>query len=637
MDNTNLSSWNSDIVWEELDNVSGWEYENERPYLDFTQIPAICVTFIVLYFIVMVLALSGNAMVCYTVFCNRKMHTVVNYYIVNLAVCDFMVGAFVLPVKLLELTAPADWRMLNNGLCTALPYLQTIFVFTSVLTLVATCLERYFAVVHPLESRMQQSKARAKRILLIIWGSPCFVSLPFLYPSEATSNTLPSNYGTITRLTCLDRFSDSFRRAYYTLLFCFIYLLPLSFIAGTCFQIAKCILEGISLHRLGSLRRQEENRRKVAKMVIVVVLAFVLCWTPYFLVTIITQYQKVNFLHQQNFFFTMLCINLCAFLNSCVNPFIYALMSTRFRNGFKQILRILFCYSSTPSSPISKKTTRRTPTGRGLSFGYNHQMVLLYNEMTHNSSESVLQSGVTQLSLPTGSFCKSRKIVRKIPEKSKVMKAVDGHRNDVVVALPGDLKKFDHQCSDVRPTQQILTTAFLYPLVKDKYKVTKRSHSEAELDRLFPKVSEDGYDSLSRSDGCYKREYVGFLSSTNTQDKITKCVEKHDEDESPSRAKDFAICILNTQETISSERTSPVYKLDKIFKSSDVVQSGERVIKSCTTIPDVFYRDKQTDQPVTFLKFKRHSVPPKFVNFVFPTQEMTQGFKQTDSVLSGIS
>lgn len=113
-----------------------------EPYPDFTQISAVRFTLVAVYLIVMVFAVLGNAVVCCTVFTNRKMHTAVNYYIVNLAVCDFMVGIFVLPVKLLELTAPAEWEILNDGLCTAMMYLQTIFVFASVLTLVAICIER---------------------------------------------------------------------------------------------------------------------------------------------------------------------------------------------------------------------------------------------------------------------------------------------------------------------------------------------------------------------------------------------------------------------------------------------------------------------------------------------------------------
>lgn len=122
------------------------EYENENfshiPYPDLTQLSFVRILFLIFYSLVMFLALFGNSVVCYTVISNRKMQTVVNCYIVNLAVCDFLVGAFVLPVKLLELMAPANWYAFSDGLCTVMLYVQTVIVFSSVLTLVAICLER---------------------------------------------------------------------------------------------------------------------------------------------------------------------------------------------------------------------------------------------------------------------------------------------------------------------------------------------------------------------------------------------------------------------------------------------------------------------------------------------------------------
>ncbi|XP_029826569.2 galanin receptor type 2 [Ixodes scapularis] len=197
--------------------------------------------------------------------------------------------------------------------------------------------QTYLAIVHPLVSRVQQSKARAKRILLGVWTVPCLLAAPFLHPAKAESDTLWSQYGSISRRSCLITLEPGFRRGYYACLFLLMYLLPLAFIGWTCGRIARCLLRGISLTRQGSLRRQEANRRKVAKMVMVVAAAFALSWTPYFLVSMVTQFGT-NYLERQNYFFTMLSINLLAFLNSCVNPFIYAAMSSRFRAGFRRIL-----------------------------------------------------------------------------------------------------------------------------------------------------------------------------------------------------------------------------------------------------------------------------------------------------------
>nr|XP_037273285.1 galanin receptor type 1-like [Rhipicephalus microplus] len=369
------------------------------PYPDLTQLPGVCSAFVLLYIVVMVLALVGNSMVCYTVLSDRKMHTAVNYYMVNLAACDLAVGAFVLPVKLMELAGPASWSLMTDWLCTALLYSQTVVVFASVLTLVATCLERYLAIVHPLVSRAQQSKARAKRILLGVWAAPCLLASPFLQPARAESDTLWSQYGSISRRSCLITLDPSFRRAYYASLFVLMYLLPLAFIGWTCGRIARCLLRGIALTRQGSLRRQEANRRKVAKMVMVVAAAFALSWTPYFLVSMWTQFGT-NYLEKQNYFFTMLSINLLAFINSCVNPFIYAAMSRRFRGGFRRILLPVACIGSCNSRSGWPPTARPAVPAYSSSFRLRLHRLPNGTSLLSTASSGSQSDTQTHLALP---------------------------------------------------------------------------------------------------------------------------------------------------------------------------------------------------------------------------------------------
>ena len=111
---------------------------------DFTQIPGVAATIVVFYTIVAVLAILGNMSVIWTVWRNNNMHTVTNYYIVNLAVSDFLVASLVMPLKLLEYTSDCSWHVFRtDALCTVVYYLLPIFVFTSVLTLVAISIERY--------------------------------------------------------------------------------------------------------------------------------------------------------------------------------------------------------------------------------------------------------------------------------------------------------------------------------------------------------------------------------------------------------------------------------------------------------------------------------------------------------------
>ncbi|KAG0432417.1 hypothetical protein HPB47_020855, partial [Ixodes persulcatus] len=144
---------------------------------------------------------------------------------------------------------------------------------------------RYLAIVHPLVSRVQQSKARAKRILLGVWAGPCLLAAPFCTrprqsPTPCGPSTGVSRGGAASSPSSRDLevsapqcfcnvrttpsklpfFADV--RGYYACLFLLMYLLPLAFIGWTCGRIARCLLRGISLTRQGSLRRQEANRRK---------------------------------------------------------------------------------------------------------------------------------------------------------------------------------------------------------------------------------------------------------------------------------------------------------------------------------------------------------------------------------------
>lgn len=74
---------------------------------------------------VFVIGLVGNALVCIAVYRNHTMRTVTNYFIVNLAVADFMVILFCLPATVLW-DVTETW-FLGDVLCKILLYFQVSF------------------------------------------------------------------------------------------------------------------------------------------------------------------------------------------------------------------------------------------------------------------------------------------------------------------------------------------------------------------------------------------------------------------------------------------------------------------------------------------------------------------------------
>ncbi|XP_069115448.1 QRFP-like peptide receptor [Argopecten irradians] len=338
---------------EQMDRCDGFVFNS---YVDFTQIPTVHTAIVVFYLLVMVFAVFGNILVIWTIVRNTHMHTVTNYYIANLALSDFLVSSIVLPLKLLEYTSPCEWQIFSHdGLCAVVYYIQPIFVFASVLTLVAISLERYYAIVHPLSAMKVNSKSRTKKIIAITWIIPIVICTPYLY-CDSYSFEFRSHFGSVSRQICADRFDEidggtgNFRRVFFLVLTAFMYFLPMIIIITTCSRIAMSLLKPIIIERSQSgtgncKRRDEVNKRKVARMVIVIAVAFIVSWSPMYVVNIVSQLQGQgdSFLIHSNFLFTMLIIHLAGFINSCVNPFIYTAMSKKFRKSFSRTLGKIFC------------------------------------------------------------------------------------------------------------------------------------------------------------------------------------------------------------------------------------------------------------------------------------------------------
>ncbi|XP_015365789.1 PREDICTED: orexin receptor type 2-like isoform X2 [Diuraphis noxia] len=81
--------------YDEMANYTDEEYHN---YLvDYITPQKSEWVFIVMHSMVFVVGLIGNALVCVAVYRNRTMRTVTNYFIVNLAVADFLVILICLP------------------------------------------------------------------------------------------------------------------------------------------------------------------------------------------------------------------------------------------------------------------------------------------------------------------------------------------------------------------------------------------------------------------------------------------------------------------------------------------------------------------------------------------------------------
>lgn len=111
----------STMVPEDNDSASG---DQSQP----TYMQPLTTVLVVLHLSVFVSGLVGNALVCLSVYRNKSLQTVTNYYIVNLAVADFLVILICLPPTVYwDLTLTWNFGLI---LCKLVLYLQVSYIET---------------------------------------------------------------------------------------------------------------------------------------------------------------------------------------------------------------------------------------------------------------------------------------------------------------------------------------------------------------------------------------------------------------------------------------------------------------------------------------------------------------------------
>lgn len=128
-----------------------------------------------LYGSISLLAVLGNALVILIIVKNRRMHTVTNIFIANLAVADVIIGMFSIPFQF-QAALLQRW-VLADFMCSLAPMVQVISVNVSIFTLTVIAMDRYIAVLHPF--RAGCSPRSAAIIITVTWFLAIVLSLPY--------------------------------------------------------------------------------------------------------------------------------------------------------------------------------------------------------------------------------------------------------------------------------------------------------------------------------------------------------------------------------------------------------------------------------------------------------------------------
>lgn len=77
----------------------------------------VAASYILAYFFIFLLCMVGNILVCLIVLENRRMRTVTNLFILNLAISDLLVGIFCIPTTLVDNLITGKYPVAGPNLC----------------------------------------------------------------------------------------------------------------------------------------------------------------------------------------------------------------------------------------------------------------------------------------------------------------------------------------------------------------------------------------------------------------------------------------------------------------------------------------------------------------------------------------
>ncbi|KAM8741251.1 alpha-1A adrenergic receptor-like [Acanthopagrus schlegelii] len=344
-----------------INGTNGSKHHDAAP-LDLSR--AVPVGMVLAFFIMF--AIVGNIMVILSVVCNRHLRIPTNYFIINLAIADLLLGTTVLPVSAtLEVL---DYWVFGRIFCDIWAAVDVLCCTASIMSLCVISIDRYIGVRYPLQYPMIVTEKRALLAMLGVWILAIVISIgPLLGWKQP-----PSQDDTVCLIT-----EEPFYALFSSLGSFYIPLAVILAMYCRVYIVAKRTTKNLEA---GVMKERQEDsneltlrihcrnqqvqdicpasknggggvsaarstltvkllkfsrEKKAAKTLGVVVGMFILCWLPFFLALPIGSFNS-SLRPPETFFKVIFWLG---YFNSCLNPIIYPCYSREFKQAFIRILR----------------------------------------------------------------------------------------------------------------------------------------------------------------------------------------------------------------------------------------------------------------------------------------------------------
>ncbi|VDM40474.1 unnamed protein product [Toxocara canis] len=308
-------------------------------------------TFALAYISVFLLCVIGNMTIIAVIVLQRSMRTVTNFFLANLAVADLLVGIFCVVQNATHFVLLSHGRWpFGELLCHAYVYVLHLIPNASAGILVLMSVERFIAVLRPMLVQHLLTRGVLVASTLLVWSASATMNSPYLIAAQYLQF---DDFGSCTRKNIL-LFGNQMNvlKVVTTINFIVWYSIPLAVLFGIYLTIGVVLFRSTNddavarsssrermtatsgaLHRKVSKMEALDSRRRVIRLVVVIVLSFALLSIPryiYLMWSVWRDNREPRCLHCLSALIQPITF-LLMFLNSAINPLLYAFLSKRFR------------------------------------------------------------------------------------------------------------------------------------------------------------------------------------------------------------------------------------------------------------------------------------------------------------------
>lgn len=222
-------------------------------------------TLIGLYSIISPLSLVGNCIIILLFILNKRVQTKANYFPTALAVCDILLVGCCVPFTVFNNLITYQW-ILGPAICSTIGYIQTVCVIQRSFTLMASSIDRLYAVRWSLSRRVSSTKLTCTCSSVIICIASLLIPIPIAHFSHNVYEMSDNAFG-----VCLDVWpSENTRPMFNVTLLVVAYILPLLVLVVTYVHILVLLDVKPPGEIYGALlRKRRTMKRKVCTILFV--------------------------------------------------------------------------------------------------------------------------------------------------------------------------------------------------------------------------------------------------------------------------------------------------------------------------------------------------------------------------------